>query len=58
MAESAEMRPDRPRRGIGAALVRRIPDVVWMVAAPRSYDPTLRGRVVYLPFFPGPPADA
>lgn len=90
VAESAEMRPDRPRRGIGAALVRdeplmpcagvpaycpqvgfgsatelgllrpnpRIPDAVWMVAPLRAYDPTLRGRVVYPPFFPGPPADA
>lgn len=93
------VRPDRQRRGIGAALVRgalaaaedqgeplvlcegipayyprfgfrsatalgllrpdeRIPDAAWMVAPLRAYDAALRGRVVYPPFFPGPPPDA
>jgi putative acetyltransferase len=93
------VRPDRQRRGIGAALVRtalaaadaqseplvlcegvpayypqfgfrsatelgflrpdpRIPDAAWMAIPLRAYDPALRGRVVYPPFFPGPPADA
>lgn len=36
----------------------RIPDAAWMVAPLRAYDDALRGRVVYPPFFPGPPADA
>ena len=36
----------------------RIPDAAWMAIPLRTYDPGLRGRVVYPPFFPGPPADA
>ena len=36
----------------------RIPEAAWMVRPLRAYDPALRGRVVYPPFFPGPPADA
>ncbi len=49
------------RSATGLGLVRpdpRIPDAAWMVAPLRAYDPALRGRVVYPPFFPGPPADA
>jgi len=33
----------------------RIPDEAWMAAPLDTYDPSLRGRVVYPPFFPGPP---
>ena len=33
----------------------RIPDNAWMVRPLRAYDPALRGRVVYPPFFPPPP---
>lgn len=33
----------------------RIPDAAWMAAPLGGYDPALRGRVVYPPFFPGPP---
>ena len=33
----------------------RIPEAAWMVRPLRSYDPALRGRVVYPSFFPGPP---
>lgn len=33
----------------------RIPDDAWMALPLRAYDPTLRGRVVYPDFFPGPP---
>ena len=36
----------------------RIPDAAWMVRRLRAYDPALRGRVVYPPFFPPPPPDA
>ena len=36
----------------------RIPDAAWMVAPLSAYDPALRGRVVYPPFFPPPPVDA
>jgi len=32
-----------------------IPDEAWMVLPLRAYDPALRGRVVYPPFFPPPP---
>ena len=32
-----------------------IPDEAWMVLLLRAYDPALRGRVVYPPFFPPPP---
>jgi putative acetyltransferase len=51
-----------PRFGFRSAtelgLVRpdeRIPDDAWMALPLRAYDPALRGRVVYPPFFPGPP---
>jgi len=54
-----------PRFGFGSAtelgLLRpdaRIPDAAWLVARLRAYDPGLRGRVVYPPFFPPPPDDA
>jgi putative acetyltransferase len=33
----------------------RIPDAAWLALPLRSYDPSIRGRVVYPPFFPGPP---
>jgi putative acetyltransferase len=33
----------------------RIPEDAWMVAPLRAYDPALRGRVAYPPFFPPPP---
>ncbi len=33
----------------------RIPDQAWLALPLRSYDPSIRGRVVYPPFFPGPP---
>jgi putative acetyltransferase len=33
----------------------RIPDQAWLAIPLRSYDPSIRGRVVYPPFFPGPP---
>ena len=33
----------------------RISDAAWMVRPLRTYDPALRGRVVYPPFFPPPP---
>lgn len=33
----------------------KIPDAAWMVCLLRAYDPALRGRVVYPPFFPPPP---
>jgi putative acetyltransferase len=33
----------------------RIPDEAWMAVPLAAYDPTIRGRVVYPPFFPGPP---
>ena len=36
----------------------RIPDAAWMAAPLSAYDRRLRGRVVYPPFFPPPPADA
>lgn len=36
----------------------KIPDAAWMAIPLRAYDPGLRGRVVYPPFFPDPPADA
>lgn len=36
----------------------RIPEAAWMVRPLSAYDPELRGRVVYPPFFPPPPADA
>ena len=36
----------------------RIPEAAWMVRPLSAYDPALRGRVVYPPFFPPPPADA
>ncbi len=33
----------------------RIPDEAWLVLALSTYDPSIRGRVSYPPFFPGPP---
>jgi putative acetyltransferase len=48
------VRPDRQRQGVGIAIVEA---VAWMVAPLRSYDPTIRGRVISPPFFP-PPHDA
>jgi len=33
----------------------RIPDEAWLALPLRAYDPSIRGRVVYPPFFPGPP---
>lgn len=33
----------------------RIPEAAWMVRPLGSYDPALRGRVVYPAFFPPPP---
>lgn len=33
----------------------RIPEAAWMALPLRAYDPALRGRVVYPPFFPPPP---
>jgi putative acetyltransferase len=33
----------------------RIPDEAWLAIPLRAYDPSIRGRVVYPPFFPGPP---
>ena len=33
----------------------RIPDAAWMAVPLRAYDPAINGRVVYPPFFPGPP---
>ena len=33
----------------------RIPDQAWLALPLRAYDPSIRGRVVYPPFFPGPP---
>jgi putative acetyltransferase len=33
----------------------RIPDQAWLALPRRAYDPSIRGRVVYPPFFPGPP---
>jgi putative acetyltransferase len=36
----------------------RIPDAAWMVRPLGSYDPSLRGRIVYPSFFPPPPGHA
>ena len=33
----------------------RIPDAAWLAAPLSGFDPRVRGRVVYPPFFPGPP---
>jgi putative acetyltransferase len=33
----------------------RIPDQAWLALPLSAYDPDLRGRVVYPPFFPEPP---
>ena len=33
----------------------RIPDDAWLAVPLAAYDPAIRGRVVYPPFFPGPP---
>jgi len=33
----------------------RIPDQAWLALPLSGYDPDVRGRVVYPPFFPGPP---
>lgn len=33
-----------------------VPDEAWMVRTLRAYDPQMRGRVVYGPFFPEPPS--
>ena len=33
----------------------RIPDQAWLALPLSAYDPDVRGRVVYPPFFPGPP---
>jgi len=55
------VRPDRQRQGVGTAVVRaavaaaRIPDQAWLALPLSAYDPDIRGRVVYPPFFPGPP---
>jgi putative acetyltransferase len=51
-----------PRFGFLSATVlglerpdERIPDDAWLAVPLAAYDPTIRGRVVYPPFFPGPP---
>jgi putative acetyltransferase len=51
-----------PRFGFLSATVlglerpdERIPDGAWLAVPLAAYDPTIRGRVVYPPFFPGPP---
>ena len=31
------------------------PEDAWLALPLRAYDPAVRGRVVYPPFFPGPP---
>jgi len=55
------VQPDRQRQGVGTAVVRaavaaaRIPDQAWLALPLSAYDPDIRGRVVYPPFFPGPP---
>ncbi|HUQ23461.1 MAG TPA: N-acetyltransferase [Gaiellaceae bacterium] len=36
----------------------RIPEAAWMVRPLEAYDPSLRGQVVYPPFFPPPPGHA
>lgn len=33
----------------------RIPDLAWLALPLSAYDSDIRGRVVYPPFFPGPP---
>jgi putative acetyltransferase len=33
----------------------RIPDQAWLTVPLRAYEPSIRGRVVYPPFFPGAP---
>ena len=33
----------------------RIPEAAWMALPLSAYDPSVRGRVVYPDFFPGPP---
>ena len=33
----------------------RTPDEAWLALPLSSYEPGIRGRVVYPPFFPGPP---
>ncbi|MCP9487347.1 MAG: N-acetyltransferase [Gaiellaceae bacterium MAG52_C11] len=33
----------------------RIPDAAWMAVPLRSYDPAIKGRVIYPSFFPPPP---
>ena len=33
----------------------RIPEAAWLAVRLSAYEPSLRGRVVYPPFFPGPP---
>jgi putative acetyltransferase len=51
-----------PRFGFLSATVlglerpdERIPYDAWMAVPLAAYDPAIRGRVVYPPFFPGPP---
>jgi len=51
-----------PRFGFVSAMAlglerpdERIPDQAWLALPLRAYDPSIRGRVVYPPFFPGPP---
>ncbi len=33
----------------------RIPDAAWMAVPLRTYDASIKGRIVYPSFFPGPP---
>jgi predicted N-acetyltransferase YhbS len=34
---------------------QRIPDEAWLALPLTAYDPSIRGRVIYPPFFPEPP---
>ncbi len=46
----------RPALGLGIEKPdERIPDAAWMALPLAAYDPSVRGRVVYPPFFPPPP---
>ena len=51
-----------PRFGFASATAlglerpdERIPDQAWLALPLTAYDPSIRGRVIYPPFFPGPP---
>lgn len=33
----------------------RVPEAAWLAVRLSAYDPSVRGRVVYPPFFPSPP---